>query len=91
MNGDIKPWGVFATFVIGAFALLVGQLSGIVALSWWYGLKFRQVAGLTQDGGAIVLFIFVSAPVQVAVLLALAAYGETPRNISATSCRAAAR
>ena len=34
----------------------------------------EQVATVTQDGGAIVLFIFVSAPVQVAVLVLAAAY-----------------
>jgi membrane protease YdiL (CAAX protease family) len=33
-----------------------------------------DVATVSQDGGAIVLFIFVSAPVQVAVLLVAAAY-----------------
>ena len=72
MSDAVKPFGVFATFVIGAFALFVGQLSGILALSLGYGLKLSEVATLAQDGGAIVLFIFVSAPVQVA-LLALAA------------------
>jgi membrane protease YdiL (CAAX protease family) len=72
LSDAVKPFGVFATFVIGAFALFVGQLSAILALSLGYGLKLSEVATLAQDGGAIVLFIFVSAPVQVA-LLALAA------------------
>ena len=74
MNGDIKPWGVFATFVLGAIALLIGQFSGIAAIGWWYNFDLRQIAGVSQHGGAIVLFIFVSAPAQVAVLLAAAAY-----------------
>ena len=74
VNGDIKPWGVFATFVLGAIALLIGQFSGIAAVSWWYNFDLRQIAGVSQHGGAIVLFIFVSAPAQVAVLLAAAAY-----------------
>ncbi len=30
VSGDVKPWGIFATFALGAIALLVGQLSGIV-------------------------------------------------------------
>lgn len=68
---DTKPFGVVATFVIGTLALLVGQLSGLAALSEWYGLNLKEVGALSQHG-AIVLFIFVSAPVQVA-LLALAA------------------
>ena len=74
MTGDIKPWGVFATFVLGAIALLAGQLSGIAALGSLYGFNLGDVATVSQDGGAIVLFIFVSAPVQVAVLLVAAAY-----------------
>jgi CAAX protease family protein len=67
----VKPFGVFATLVLGAIALLAGQLSGIAALGW-YGLKLSQAMTMSQDGGAIVLFIFVSAPVQVAVLAAAA-------------------
>ena len=92
MNGDIKPWGVFATFVLGAIALLIGQFSGIAAVSWWYDLDLRQIAGVTQHGGAIVLFIFVSAPAQVAVLLAARRRTKAmPLATSATSSRAAAR
>ena len=72
LTDGAKPFGVVATFVIGTIALLVGQLSGIAALSGWYGLSLKEVSALSQHGGAIVLFIFVSAPVQVA-LLALAA------------------
>jgi len=74
VTGAIKPWGVFATFVLGAIALLAGQLSGIAALGSLYGFNLGDVATVSQDGGAIVLFIFVSAPVQVAVLLVAAAY-----------------
>ena len=74
MSGDVKPWGIFATLALGALALLAGQLSGIAALSALYGFDLEQVATVTQDGGAIVLFIFVSAPVQVAVLVLAAAY-----------------
>ena len=74
MTGDVKPWGVFATFVFGGLALLAGQLSGIAALTSLYELSPAQVATATQDGGAIVLFIFISAPVQVTVLMIAAGY-----------------
>src|SRR5262245_22494925 len=74
VTGNAKPFGIVATFAIGTLALLVGQLSGIAALSGWYGLKLTQVGTLSQDGGAIILFIFVSAPVQVAVLALAARY-----------------
>src|SRR5215475_375469 len=72
VNGDVKPWGVFATLALGAIALLVGQFSGIAAVSWWYDLDLKQIAGVSQNGGAIIVFILVSAPMQVAVLLAAA-------------------
>src|SRR5262245_6941094 len=78
LTDGTKPFGVAATFVIGTIALVIGQASGIAALSWWYGLSLRQVGALSQHGGAIVLFIFVSAPVQVAVLaLAASQKGNT--------------
>ena len=48
VNGDIKPWGVLATFVLGAIALLIGQFSGIAAVSWWYDLDLGQIAGVSQ-------------------------------------------
>ena len=57
-----KPFGLFATFLIGAFALLASQLSGIVVLSGWYGLQLGEVATLTQDGGALTLFILYRRP-----------------------------
>jgi uncharacterized protein len=72
LTASVKPFGAFATFAIGAFALLAGQLSGIIALSGWYVLKLGEVATLAQDGRALVLFIFVSATIQV-ILLFLAA------------------
>ena len=68
-SGAVKPFGIFATFLIGAFALLASQLSGIVVLSGWYGLRLGEVSTLIQDGGALILFIFVSAPLQVALLV----------------------
>ena len=75
MTVDAKRWGIFSTLALGAIALLISQLSGVAALIEWYGLEVRNVPTMTQHGGAIVLFILVSAPVQIA-LLALAASGK---------------
>ena len=74
VNGGIKSWGAFATFVLGAIALVAGQLAGIAALVGWYGFDIRNVPTLGQQGGAIILFIFVSTPVQVAILALAASY-----------------
>ncbi|HYC17749.1 MAG TPA: CPBP family intramembrane glutamic endopeptidase [Pseudolabrys sp.] len=74
MSDTVKPWGVIATFVLGAIALLAGQFSGIAVLSTLYGLNLGDIATVSQDGGAIVLFILVSAPVQLVVLIIAATY-----------------
>src|ERR1700730_4683892 len=91
VTGDVKPWGPFATFALGAVALLIGQLSGIAALTAWYGLNLEQVATVSQEGGALILFIFVSAPVQVADLVAAAARKGDVVNYLALSCRGGAK
>ncbi|HMA56765.1 MAG TPA: CPBP family intramembrane glutamic endopeptidase, partial [Pseudolabrys sp.] len=79
MTGDVRPWGIFATLALGAVALIVGQLLGIAALVEWYGFDLRNVPTLSQHGGAIILFIFVSTPVQVAILAVAAGY---KRNVA---------
>jgi membrane protease YdiL (CAAX protease family) len=76
VNGGVQSWGIFGTLVIGATALVAGQLSGIAALVGWYGFDLRNVPTLSEQGGAIILFIFVSAPVQVAILALAAAYKD---------------
>jgi hypothetical protein len=74
MSDEVKPWGIFATFALGAIALIGGQLSGLAAVSRLYGFDLNQVAVISRDGGAFILFICVSAPVQVILLLAAAGY-----------------
>ena len=69
MSEEARPWGLFATFALGAIALLAGQLSGILVLSWLYGVDLNQIGTISRDGGGIILFICVSAPVQVALLM----------------------
>jgi hypothetical protein len=60
VSRDARPWGFFATFVLGAIALLAGQLAGMAALVGWYGFDLRNVPVLSQHGGALIVFIFVS-------------------------------
>src|SRR5215472_6673901 len=47
VTAQVKPWGILATLVLGAVALLAGQFAGIAAVT---------------------VLIFVSTPVQVALL-----------------------
>lgn len=74
VRDDTRSWGIFATLVLGAIALIAGQLAGVAALVSWYGFDLRNVPTLSQHGGAIILFIFASAPVQVAILALAAGY-----------------
>ena len=43
VSGDGRSWGIFATFVLGAIALLAGQLAGMAAIVGWYGFDLRNV------------------------------------------------
>jgi membrane protease YdiL (CAAX protease family) len=63
-----KPWGLVATFGLGLFALLVGQMAALVALSWWFGANLSGMPDFSGDGVAVTIVIAVSTPVQVALL-----------------------
>jgi uncharacterized protein len=67
-----KPWGLIATFGLGLFALLAGQMAALVALSWWFGANLSGMPDFSGDGVAVTLVIAVSTPVQVALLALLA-------------------
>src|SRR4029077_9363715 len=74
VSGDTRAWGFVPTFVLGASVFLACELLGMAALVGWYGFDLRNVPVLSQHGGAIIVFIFVSAPVQVAILAPAAGY-----------------
>jgi hypothetical protein len=78
VSDAVKSWGIFSTFAFGAIALIVSQLSGIVAVSEFYGLDLKQIGTISRDGGGIILFICVSAPIQVVLLVAAASYKSNP-------------
>jgi len=69
---DVKPWGRWATLGLGLTALLVGQMTALTAVMWWYGLKLAQLPNLASDGVGVILVVCISTPVQV-LLLALMA------------------
>jgi uncharacterized protein len=62
-----KPWGIFATLVLAVIALLGGQFAAITAMAWYAG-GLHAVPFLNDDGVAVTLLIFISTPVQVALL-----------------------
>ena len=70
MISDVKPWGRWATFGLGLTAMLVGQITALTAVMWWYGLGLAQLPNLASDGVFVILIVCISTPVQV-LLLAL--------------------
>lgn len=72
MNGDIQPWGRFATFGIAFLVMLVSQFAALLALALWLGKSFGQMPDIGSDGVAVAVVIFISIPIQVLLLAAFA-------------------
>ena len=53
MISVVKPWGRWATLGLGLIAMLVGQMTALAAVMWWYGLKLAQLPNLASDGVAV--------------------------------------
>lgn len=72
MTADPQPWGRWATLALGTVALLGGQAAALAALSWWYGASLARMPDFSGDGIAVTIVIFVSVPVQSALLWLMA-------------------
>ena len=72
MSSDQQPWGRLATFGLGLIALVGGQIAALVALSLWFGRSLAQLPDFSGDGVAVSIIIFVSIPVQSALLYLMA-------------------
>jgi len=68
MVDEPRPWGRLATLGLGLVALFGGQAAALVALSWWFGHGITQMPDFSGDGAAISIVIFISFPVQFALL-----------------------
>lgn len=68
MNGENKAWGRGATFALAVFAVLAGQFTALLALTFWYGQTLGHLPNFSGDGAAITLIMAVSTPVEVALL-----------------------
>jgi membrane protease YdiL (CAAX protease family) len=71
-SAAVKPWGRWSTFGLGVVALLIGQIAALVVLTWWYGLGLARLPDFSGDGAAVSLVIYVSTPVQLALLWVMA-------------------
>jgi CAAX protease family protein len=72
MNGEQQAWGRWATLGLGIVALMGGQAAALVALTWWYGASIAHMPDFSGDGVAVSIVIFVSTPVQLALLWLMA-------------------
>lgn len=68
MNDENRAWGRGATFALAVFAVLAGQFTALLALTFWYGQTLGHLPNFSGDGAAITLIIAVSTPVEVALL-----------------------
>jgi uncharacterized protein len=71
-SSDQQAWGRWATFGLGLVAMIGGQVIALLALSWWFGRGLAQMPDFSGDGVAISIVIFVSIPVQLALLYLMA-------------------
>ena len=69
---DPQPWGRFATLALGAVALLASQTIALAALVWWYGVPLAALTQIGSDGVAVTIIIFVSTPIELAMLVLFA-------------------
>jgi len=69
---DVKSWGRLATFGLGLLAMLAGQFAALMVLAWWLDAPMVKLPDFSGDGIAVALIIFVSTPIQLALLVAFA-------------------
>jgi hypothetical protein len=50
LDPDVTLWGRWATLGLGLTAMLVGQMTGLTAVMWLYGLELAQLPNLASDG-----------------------------------------
>ena len=63
-----KTWGPVATLGLGAIATLVSQVPPLIVFFYWRGASVGRWREIATDGPAVVLFVCLSTPVQVALL-----------------------
>jgi uncharacterized protein len=68
VSDENKAWGRGATFALAVFAVLAGQFTALLALTFWYGQTLGHLPNFSGDGAAITLIIAVSTPLEVALL-----------------------
>ena len=72
MSEARTPWGRWATLGLGVAALFAGQFAALAALTAYYGASLGHLPNFSGDGVAVCLVIFVSTPIEVALLLLFA-------------------
>ena len=61
--------------------MLVGQVTTLTAVMWWYGLELTQLPNVASDGVFVILIVCISTPVQVLLLALMARWrGADPTD-----------
>jgi uncharacterized protein len=69
----MKPWGYIATLLWAVLVVVIAQAAGLAALYWWYRGDLAPVAAQPYGGVVIALITLVTNPVEVALLIGVAA------------------
>jgi CAAX protease family protein len=72
VTADQQAWGRWATLGFAVVALFGSQAVALLVLTWWYGVGIAQMPDFSGDGVAVSVIIFVSIPVQLALLYLIA-------------------
>jgi uncharacterized protein len=68
-NAAVNPWGIWATTAWAVVAFLVGQFAALAAIVLWRSGRLYAVLDTPYDGILVTLFILISNPLTVAILL----------------------
>jgi membrane protease YdiL (CAAX protease family) len=69
----MKPWGYLTTLLWAVLVFVIAQAAGLVVLYWWYGGDLSTVAAHPYGGVVISLVTLVTNPIEIALLVAIAA------------------
>jgi uncharacterized protein len=69
----MNPWGYIATLLWAVLVVVIAQAAGLAALYWWYRGDLAPVAAQPYGGVVIALITLVTNPVEVALLIGVAA------------------
>ncbi|AXK80007.1 CPBP family intramembrane metalloprotease [Pseudolabrys taiwanensis] len=78
MSEDIQPWGRVSTLLLAAAVMVAAQIIAFTALLSLFGMSLSSHGDIGGDGVSVTLLILISTPVQITMLMLLAARRGNP-------------